>query len=46
MVHEVITLKLGNAGIRLGSTICEQYDVEHNADHNGSQLVEEDNKSF
>ena len=38
MVREIITIDVGGAGINLGSTIWEQYNLEHNIDNEGHRV--------
>ena len=35
MVHEVLTINVGEAGINLGSTVWQQYALEHGMDSQG-----------
>ena len=35
MVREVLTINVGQAGINLGSTVWQQYDLEHGMDFQG-----------
>ena len=42
MAHEIITIDVGGAGINLGSTIWEQYNLEHNIDNDGKRSKKKD----
>ena len=47
MVREIITLNIGGAGVRLGSTIWEQYNLEHGIDYEGNKLIStKDDQNF
>ena len=37
MVREVVTLNVGGAGVRVGSTVWRQYCAEHNIDESGNK---------
>ena len=46
MVREVITLSVGEAGINLGSTIWQQYNLEHSINPTGDRSMKDDEKAF
>ena len=46
MVREIITINVGQAGIQLGSTIWEQYNLEHGINHQGNKPANNEDSSF
>ena len=46
MVREIITLNVGECGINVGTTIWEQYNLEHGIDPSGKQSIIYGDNSF